>query len=338
MLRLIHEHPTGLPVLRIVAVLDSRGAVIDQEGLDRAALATIIAAKTAGSPLHNLPGGQVGAPSEIMDILIDRALVRPILVDLTASETLPLLQRAAGAGWDLVLANKRPLAAPLVALTALRDTLSRHRGELRHEATVGAGLPILEALQQLLATGDRIRSLEGCLSGTLGVVLSSLQRGAPFSEAVLAARAAGFTEPDPRDDLGGVDVARKALILARTLGVVQELATMPIDSLVLSGHDLSTEAWLDQLPNEDPIWADRVHHAASAGQVLRYVATVTPEQVTVGLRALPIDHPLARLEGAANQLVITSDRYRDAPLVITGPGAGPEVTATGVLADLLALS
>ncbi len=336
-LQLIHDHPVGLPTLRLVAVLDSRGGVINAEGLDRAALAAIMAAKANGGRLHDLPGGCVGTPDDLLTLLIDRALVRPILVDLTASETSPLLLRAATAGWDLVLANKRPLAAPAATVTALRDTLARTRSRLRHEATVGAGLPILEALQQLLATGDRIRSLEGCLSGTLGVVLSALQRGVPFSEAVRSARAAGYTEPDPRDDLGGLDVARKALILARAIGVAQELEALPIDSLVLSGHDLPTEAWLANLPSEDAIWQDRVRTAGETGKVLRYVATVTPNQVTVGLRALPGEHPLANLDGAANQLVIRSDRYHDAPLVITGPGAGPAVTATGVLADLLAL-
>src|SRR5690606_5798777 len=129
--------------------------------------------------------------------------------------TLPLLQVAADAGFDVVLANKRPVTAPLGQFAALEAALNRHGGRLRYEATVGAGLPLVIAVRQLIETGDRITTLEGSLSGTLAFVLSAIETGMPFSEAIAEAVRLGMTEPDPRDDLDGMDVARKTLILAR---------------------------------------------------------------------------------------------------------------------------
>ena len=260
-----------------------------------------------------------------------------MVVDATADDTSAILEHLAEGGFDIVLANKRPLTGESADWTALQSALVRHGGRLRHEATVGAGLPTVLAVDQLIRTGDRVRRLEGCLSGTLGVVLGALEAGRPFSEAVREARAAGMTEPDPREDLAGTDVARKALILARMLGQRRELEEIAVESLVRRRHRGPVDAWLDALPGDDAWWAGRAAEAAAAGGVLRYVASVTRERVEVGLRTLPGDHPLAQLSGSANRLVIHSDRYRE-PMVITGPGAGPAVTATGVLADLLALT
>ncbi|HET9133368.1 MAG TPA: hypothetical protein VFN90_03610, partial [Gemmatimonadales bacterium] len=135
----------------------------------------------------------------------------------------------------------------------------------------------------------------------------------------------------------GLDVARKALILARLLGQRRELGDVPLTSLVRRGLRQPLETWLAALPRDDAWWAGEVAAARARGRVLRYVATVTPRTMQVGLRAVPVAHPLGLLRGSANQLVITSDRYAASPLVITGPGAGPHVTATGVLADLRSL-
>jgi aspartokinase/homoserine dehydrogenase 1 len=337
-LQLLAEHPKHFGRLRIVAVVDRRGAIIDADGLPDARLREIADAKRAGQSLGDLPAARRGSPRDVLHDLTHRALVRPILADVTADETLPLLRTAADAGFDLVLANKKPLAAAMNDVDALRATLAARGGALRFEATVGAGLPTIAALEQLTGTGDRIRRLQGCLSGTLGVVLSALDEGIPFSVAVHDALARGFTEPDPRDDLSGLDVARKALILARMLGHRREFESVVAESLVGRGASLPTDKWLAGLARGDAVWAERVAAARGAGQVLRYVATVTPSSVEVGLREVPRDSPLGQLRGAANQLVITSDRYHDSPMVITGPGAGPEVTATGVLADLRALA
>lgn len=337
-LDLLAAHPARFERLRIVAVVDRRGALIDADGLSRETLLEIAAAKRDGKSLGDLPGARRGTPRDVLQELTHRALVRPILADVTADETLALLRSAADAGFDLVLANKKPLAANHAEVEALRAVIAARSGAMRFEATVGAGLPTIAAIEQLVGTGDRVRRIEGCLSGTLGVVLSALEAGTPFSVAVQDALTRGYTEPDPRDDLSGLDVARKALILGRMLGQRREFDAVTPESLVRRGASLSVEKWLAGLSRDDAWWAERAAAARADGAALRYVASVTPTSIEVGLRAVPRESPLGQLRGAANQLVITSDRYHDSPLVITGPGAGPEVTATGVLADLRALA
>lgn len=338
MLELLAASPQRFASLRVVAVIDRRGVVERASGFDPPELAAIAAHKRAGGRLAALPGGRAATPREAVEALARRALIRPAVADLTAEDTSALLGVLAAAGFDVVLANKRPVAGSYREYRELLDTLAAHGGRLRHEATVGAGLPLILAVRQLIETGDRVRRLEGALSGTLGTVLSALDQGIPFSEAVRSARAAGMTEPDPRDDLSGMDVARKALILDRLLGHRRDLGDVGVDSLVRRGARLPTAAWLDGLGRDDAAWRDEAARAHDDGKVLRYVASVTATKVEVGLRAVPRDHPIGQLSGSANRLVITSGRYAESPLVLTGPGAGPAVTATGVLADLLALT
>jgi homoserine dehydrogenase len=204
---------------------------------------------------------------------------------------------------------------------------------------VGAGLPIIDTYHKLIESGDRVDRIEGLLSGTLGYVLSEVGSGTPFSRAVRAAMSRGYTEPDPRDDLSGMDVGRKALILARLLGYTGELPRASVESLVPKwARALSLEEFLARLPELDDAWRRRVERAAAEGAVLRYVATVTPTRIAVGLREIPESSPLAAIKGSDNQLVFTTARYKANPLVITGPGAGAEVTAAGVLNDILRLA
>ncbi len=337
-LRLLAAHPRRFTPLRVVAVIDRSGMVDQGSGFDPPQLEAIARHKAAGKPLATWSGGRSCTPAEAVASLADRALIRPALVDLTAEDTGALLRTAADAGFDLVLANKKPLAAPWREYRDLLDRLATHGGRLRHEATVGAGLPLILAVRQLIDTGDTIRRLEGALSGTLGAVLGALDEDVPFSHAVQRAIEAGMTEPDPRDDLSGMDVARKALILDRLLGHRREMRDVKVGSLVRQRSRASATAWLTGLARDDAWWRGKAAAARGEGKVLRYVASISTARVDVGLRAVAHDHPLGQLRGAANRLVITSERYGDSPLVITGPGAGPEVTATGVLADLLALT
>jgi aspartokinase/homoserine dehydrogenase 1 len=337
-LDLLAATPQRFAALRIVAVIDRQGVIHRMSGLGPAELRGIATHKRAGGSLADLPNGERSTPAEALAALAQRALIRPAVVDLTAEDTGPLLREMADAGFDVVLANKRPLAAPFPEYRALLDALEAHGGRLRHEATVGAGLPLILSVQQLIRTGDRVRRLEGALSGTLGTVLSALDGGTPFSVAVRQARAAGMTEPDPRDDLSGMDVARKALILDRLLGHRRDLTDVTVESLVRGSTRGDAESWLAGLERDDAWWSAKAQDAHARGRVLRYIATIRRNRVEVGLRAVPRDHPIGQLTGAANRLVITSGRYAQSPLVITGPGAGPEVTATGVLADLLGLT
>jgi homoserine dehydrogenase len=184
-----------------------------------------------------------------------------------------------------------------------------------------------------------VERIEGLLSGTLGFVLSEVSAGTAFSQAVRAAMHRGYTEPDPREDLSGTDVGRKALILARLLGYPGELSRTAVESLVPKwARTIPLAEFLARLRELDAGWRRRVQAAAADGMVLRYVATVTRSKIAVGLRPVPGASPLAAIKGSDNQLVFTTARYKANPLVITGPGAGAEVTAAGVLNDILRLA
>jgi aspartokinase/homoserine dehydrogenase 1 len=208
-----------------------------------------------------------------------------------------------------------------------------------HEATVGAGLPIIDTIQKLTESGDRVLRIEGCPSGTLGYLFGEMGRGTPFSDALRAAMKLGYTEPDPRDDLSGMDVARKALILGRLIGFPGELSDIAVESLVADSlRDIPLEEFLQRVQEVDEEWDRRIEEAREKGAVLRYRATVTRQKVRVGVVAVDATSSLASLTGTDNQFSFTTKRYRTNPLVITGPGAGAGVTAAGVLNDVLKLA
>ncbi len=336
---LIAELPADGPRVRIVAVADRSGVVFDPAGLTPHRLRAIAREKAKGHSLRHLEGGRADRAEEAVRRTLSHALSHPVLVDVTADDTVPVIRAALTHGMDVVLANKKPLAGPGRDAEELLE-LARHEGHrLRHEATVGAGLPVMDTFAKLLETGDEIVSVEGCLSGTLGFLLSELERGAVFSRALRAAMDAGYTEPDPREDLSGLDVARKALILGRLMGFRGEPGAVVTESLVpAAARALPLKQYLARLTSFDDEWTRRIRATQEKGQVLRYVATVTPRRLRVGLLTVGRESPFASLRGTDNQIVFTTTRYREHPLVIRGPGAGPVVTAAGVLNDILALS
>jgi aspartokinase/homoserine dehydrogenase 1 len=311
--------------VRLVGVIDRSGYVFDPDGLSADRVAALARAKRGGGALGDAPRG-ARAPAEAALAEIARhALSRPVLVDLTAGDTGPVLEAAVRHGMDLVLANKRPLADRADAARLARAAAALGRRVL-HEATVGAGLPLLDTLHKLRESGDRVLRIEGCPSGTLGYLFGELGRGVPFAEALGRAMALGYTEPDPRDDLSGADVARKAIILARLLGWDGEPADVPVESLVPPDmRDLPLDAFLARAIDGrelDARWEARVREAAAREHVLRYRVAVSRDRVRVGLAAVPAGDPLAGLAGTDNQFSITTRRYRTNPLVITGPGRG----------------
>ncbi len=324
--------------LRVTGVVDRRGALLSARGFDAAELHALIALKRSGAALDAAPGA-VAAP---LETLLGRFLASTagpkVVVDTTAMSSGPLVLQALAGGCDVVLANKIPLVGDQASVRAIASTAAIHGRRVRHEATVGAGLPVIETIARLEASGDTIVQIEGCPSGTLGFVFAEVARGVPFSVAVRAAHEAGYTEPDPRCDLSGLDVARKALILARCLGFEGELTDLAVEALVPPQFGgASVEAFFEALPALDAAWAERSASAAAAGAVLRYRVRVTPRAVQVGVVEVPRGGALGALQGTDNQFAFTTARYAERPLVITGPGAGAAVTAAGVVGDVLAL-
>lgn len=330
---------TGRIGVRVAAVIDRSGFVLDPNGLSGLRLETLAESKESGVPLADAPAGVRATASEALASIRRISLSRPILVDLTASDTTPELEEAITAGMDLVLANKRPLAEVRDATRGLARHAAAHGRRVLHEATVGAGLPLLDTISKLQESGDEVLAIEGCPSGTLGYLFGEIGRGTPFSTAVRAAMELGYTEPDPREDLSGMDVARKALILAQLLGYEGTLDKVDVESLVPGDLRTVTAAeFLSRVEELDPVWRERVADAHANGRVLRYRATVTAESVRVGLVAVDLSSSFATLTGTDNQFSITTRRYRSHPIVITGPGAGVAVTAAGVLNDVLKLA
>lgn len=327
---------TGPAPIRIVGLLDRSGYVFDPRGLARARLARLAAGKDEGGLLSDL-GGRRATADEALAHIASHAVSRPVLVDVTAEDTEDLLLRALGHGFDLVLANKRPLAGSAATHARLFAAARAAGRRIRYEATVGAGLPILDTHRKLVESGDRVLRVEGCLSGTLGYVLSAVSAGRLFSQAVREAMERGYTEPDPREDLSGRDAARKGLILGRLLGYAGRPPRA--EDLVPAGlRRLGLRQFLDRLPALDEGWARRVSAESRRGRVLRYVVVATRRAVSASLESVPAGSPIGALQGTRNLVSFTTRRYRAEPLVITGPGAGAEVTAAGLLNDIQQLA
>jgi len=329
----------GTGKLRLAAAIDTSGFVFEPGGLTARAVGELSDSKQAGRSLAEVRGGRRAKPADALTVLSQHALASPILVDLTADDTTPLVLAAVDAGMDVVLANKRPLAGPRRQSTALWEKVAAANQRMLTEATVGAGLPIFDTYRKLVESGDRVLKIEGCLSGTLGFVLTEVERGKSFSQALRRAMELGYTEPDPRDDLSGADVGRKALILGRLLGFAGEPEDVAVESLVPPAlRTIPRDVFVARLADMDADWAKRAAAAKTKGGTLRYVASVSKDKISVGLETVDRGSPFFGLKGTDNQVAFTTVRYRKNPLVITGPGAGPAVTAAGVLNDLLRLT
>lgn len=334
--------------LRVAAVGDSSAVRLSVGGFSDHELSCLAAAKQRGLALNasgfpsagrageseELPGQCLGAQE--WSSRNGQITGKCIFVDCTAAETYSLIRQAVADGVHVVLANKRPLAVEMQLYDELFAAAHERGVSVRYEATVGAGLPVLDTLLKLRAAGDEVLSVQGCLSGTLGYLMTCLGQGQSFSEAVRAAFNSGYTEPDPREDLSGIDVARKALILARSMGYHLDLEDIKVEALFPSeASDPDPQVFMHNLQKHDQIFVEKATRAARDGLVLRYVATISPELVRVGLEAVPKDGPMGMLRGTDNQVTIRTHRYNSNPLVVTGPGAGAEVTAAGVLNDLV---
>jgi len=243
-------------------------------------------------------------------------------------------------GIHVITPNKKANTFPFEQYQTLRNAGKSLQRHYLYETTVGAGLPIIGTLRDLVQTGDQIIEIEGILSGTLSYIFSSFNGEKPFSEIVKEAKANGFTEPDPRDDLSGTDVGRKIVILAREIGLRKELSEVPIHSLVPEKlRNGSIEDYMNGLSQFDEEYAQLLNEAKKEGKVLRYVGSIKSDGTSsVELKKYALNHPFAHVSGSDNIVAFRTKRYNNQPLIVRGPGAGPDVTAGGVFADLLKLS
>lgn len=322
--------------VRLVGLGGSRGVVFEPKGL---------APAEASARLEQaLAEGKARASAR--DVLAELArLPNPVLVDCTAAAGMEDIYMAAFASAiNVVSANKQPLALPHAKRDALHAAARRHYRVYHYETTVGAALPVIETLKNLVRTGDRVVRIEGAFSGTLGYLSEQLTAGVPLSEAVRKARDLGYTEPHPRDDLSGLDVARKALILARELGLALDLTDVALEPLVPASYlaEDDPEKFLAALAGADAAAAGRITTLKAEGRLLRYLARIEPEapgaKITVAPIGVDATHPAASLRGAEAFVAFHTERYQQYPLVVRGAGAGGDVTAAGVLADILRLA
>lgn len=326
--RRFHLERFGLR-LEVAAACDSGGALL---GPTDEVLQEAMAAKAQGTALAQQAPGEAADP---LQLLADLAGPDLIAIDCSAAEgTGAALVQALKRGAGVVLANKKPLTGPL----DLYSRLTPPNGRSRWESTVASGVPVIAALNRLRAGNDRIERIQGTTSGTLGRLFTGLQQGRSFSRLVREAYQQGATEPDPRDDLSGMDVARKALILARGMGLSLELSNIRVECLYPAEfHDLTVEHFLQALTGLDDDYARRSQEALSHKNTLRYALSVTAEEVRAGLTAVPLNSPLALLRGNDNLIQFHTRHYPGSPLILQGRGNGLQATANGVLADILEL-
>lgn len=331
LLEMMQDHTPGLLAdhrlnLRLIGLTNSRLMVWNEDGL----------------PLANIQKhlDEQGEPADLnvlIDNLLTSRLERLMVVDATASvEVARRYPELLEHGIGVVTPNKRANTLDMAFYRRLREAAQQREVSYHYETTVMAGLPVLFTLRDLLRSGDRIEQIEGVFSGTLAFLFNRLAEGQAFSDVIYEARERGLTEPDPRDDLQGEDVARKLLILAREIGLEVERADVAVESLVpFHLSEISVADFMDRISEMDANWQARVASATEQGQRLYYVGLIQDGRLRVGVRAVDPGSPFGCLQSTDNTIMIRSARYHETPLVVQGPGAGPAVTAAGLLADLV---
>jgi aspartokinase/homoserine dehydrogenase 1 len=313
----------------VVGLANSRRFAIDPGGINLARWS---------ETLHDAPDRM--RPAQFVRRIAAMELTNGALVDCTTGPAIVgAYPSFIDANLHIVTPNKWANALPWKQYQSLTALLESRKKHFLFEANVGAGLPIVSTLRDLIASGDEIVRIEGILSGTLSYLFNSFDGRTPFSALVADALRRGFTEPDPREDLSGNDVARKLLILARMIGHRMDLRDVKVDSLVparLRGGPYSDQ-FLTAYARYDDQMRERLARTTARGAVLRYVGALEDGRARAGLKEFPLDHPVASAKGSDNVIAFTTKRYSRTPLVVQGPGAGADVTAMGVFSDILKL-
>ncbi len=315
--------------LKVCGIANSKKFILDQNGINL----------SNWSERLNNSGNEFSLP-KLLEAIAQTDFINLALIDCTASsEIIDAYPKFVAANMHIITPNKKANVLPWQRYQELLDLLKKRQKYFLYEANVGAGLPIISTLHDLIAGGDQIHKIEGIFSGTLSYLFNHYNENISFSELVCTAQQKGYTEPDPRDDLSGVDVGRKLLILARQSGLQMELEDISIENLVPSTLQAEkfSEKFYQHYAKHDEIMKLRAQAAAAKGAVLRYVATLKGNSARAALQEIPIDHPLAATKGSDNIIAFTTDRYQHTPLVVQGPGAGAAVTAMGVFSDILKL-
>jgi len=313
--------------LRVRAIANSRQLLVADDVID------------LDSWQEQLAG--VNQPYSLDDVIAIRdrlGLLNPTVVDCSTDEGLAAQYvRLLEAGFNVVCANKKANTSSMAYYHEMRAAAGQNFRRFLYETNVGAGLPIIDTLQGLIRSGDQLKSFEGILSGSLSMIFGLLEDGMAVSEAVSKAMELGYTEPDPRDDLSGMDVARKLLIIAREIGLQLELSdvevepALPMDSIA----DVERADLIPAIAGMDAAFAEKVAAAVAEGKVLRYVGTIRDGSCRVSVEAVPKDKPLGAIRDGENALVFYTHYYQPLPMVLRGYGAGAAVTAAGVFGDLL---
>jgi len=282
--------------------------------------------------------GNAWTIDDIIEIRKQLGLLNPTIIDCTSDDSLAAeYANFLASGFNVVAANKKANTSSMDYYREMRVVAARHHRKFMYETNVGAGLPFIDTLQSLMRSGDELKSFSGILSGSLSKIFGMLEDGVAFSAAVETAMQLGFTEPDPRDDLSGMDVARKLLIVAREVGLELELEDIEVEPVIENGFaaDAGKDELIMRMKELDDGFAARIERAKAGGGVLRYIGRIENGHCSVSVDVVPQDSPLGSVRDGENALVLHTHYYHPIPLVLRGYGAGADVTAAGVFGDLL---